>query len=149
MSHFLSFDLLVSEKQFSASDGHALELSEELIERRVIMKTFHTFLRYHFPEYEPHVTPCHFNNCTCLFLSHYFQKTKITIWIDTTKNPSISTIHFIVLLVRVPSRTLFRPLNLSASWCLSASPALVRESQLEQSRLSTSERADSVASAPV
>ena len=54
--------ILANEKQFSASDAYARELSEKLIERKVIMKTFHTFLRYHFPEYEPRMPPYHLND---------------------------------------------------------------------------------------
>ena len=79
------------------------------------------------------------------------QKTKSAIYICARNKSPVSTLSFIMLLLhsRVHSRTLLLSLILSASLCFSLTLTRVRESQLEQSRLTTSERPDSVASAPV
>ena len=76
------------------------------------------------------------------------QKTKSTIYICARNKSPVSTLSFIMLLLhsRVHSRTLLLSPILSATLCLSHS---LSKSRLEQSRLTTSERADSVASAPV
>ena len=79
------------------------------------------------------------------------QKTKSAIYICARNKSPVSTLSFIMLLLhsRVHSRTLLLSPILSATLCLSLTLTRVRKSRLEQSRLTTSERADSVASAPV
>ena len=62
-SNFANFRCnLASEKRFSVPAWYVRELPEKLIERKVMMKIFHTFLRHPSPVRKP---PC------VIMLSHY------------------------------------------------------------------------------